>query len=189
MFLNYLLVTHGLKPADVRAAPIGIRGAAAGAVEDSKVDAAVLTEPALAMVRRQLPRIKILADTRTAKGTREAFGVETYPSVVLYSKTQWLEAHADRARHMAHALSRTVEWMRTHSADEIRQRMPPQFRTEDQESDVEGLQAMQGMLSQDGRLMPESAAMVRKVLSLSLDSVRTANIDLDKTYTNEFVSK
>ncbi len=167
LFLNYLLVTHGLRPADVSAASIGMRGAAIGAIAHSKVDAAVLTEPALAMVRRQLPRVRILADTRTAEGTRETFGVETYPSVVLYAKAQWLAAHPDQARHMAHALNRTADWMRTHSADEIRQRMPPQFRTEDAESDVEGLQAMQGMLSQDLKLTPQSAEVVRKVLSVS----------------------
>jgi hypothetical protein len=37
-------------------------------------------------------------------------------------------------------------------------------------------------------MTPESAAAVRKVLSVSLEDVRTANIDLDKTYTNEFLA-
>ena len=186
-FLNYLLVTHGLKPTDVNATSIGIRGAAAEAIESSKVDAAVVTEPALAMVLRQLPKTRVLVDTRTAEGTREAFGVETYPSVVLYAKTPWLNAHPEQARLMAHALTRTGEWMRSHSAEEIRQRMPPQFRSEDPDSDIEGIRAIQGMLSPDLKLTPESAEAVRKVLSVSLDSAR--NVDLDRTYTNEFVGK
>jgi hypothetical protein len=45
------------------------------------------------------------------------------------------------------------------------------------------------MLSEDGRLTPESAAIVKKVLSVSLEKVRSANIDLSKTYTNEFVDR
>ena len=46
---------------------------------------------------------------------------------------------------------------------------------------------MQAMLSKDGKLTPESAETVRKVLSVSLSDVRTARIDLEKTYTNEFI--
>ena len=56
----------------------------------------------------------------------------------------------------------------------------------DAASDLEGLKYMQAMLSPDGRLTPESVAAVRKVLSISLDDVRHATIDLDQTYTNEF---
>ena len=67
--------------------------------------------------------------------------------------------------------------------------MPPEFRTDDEDVDVEGLRAVQAMLSPDGKLTPESAAAVRKVLNISLDSVRTASIDLGKTYTNEFVAR
>jgi NitT/TauT family transport system substrate-binding protein len=66
--------------------------------------------------------------------------------------------------------------------------MGAQFRSADASNDVEGLRYMQAMLSPDGRMTPESAAAVRKVLSVSLEDVRTANIDLDKTYTNEFLA-
>jgi NitT/TauT family transport system substrate-binding protein len=187
MFLNYLLVTHGLKPEDVNISSIGLSGNAIGAVTQGKVDAAIMTDPALATVRRQSPRLRILADTRTANGVRATFGVDSYPSVVLYSTTQWLTAHPDRAERLARALNRTTEWMRTHPADQIRQRMPPQFRTENAETDLEGLTSMQAMLSKDGKLTPESAETVRKVLSVSLSDVRTARIDLEKTYTNEFI--
>jgi NitT/TauT family transport system substrate-binding protein len=79
--------------------------------------------------------------------------------------------------------------MRAHSAAEIRERMPAQFRTDDASNDIAGLQSLKAMLSEDGRLTPESAAMVRKVLSVSLEKVRSADIDLSKTYTNEFVGR
>src|SRR5262249_37855972 len=111
----------------------------------------------------------------------------SYPSAVLYSTTQWLEAHPDQARRLARAMTRTTEWMRLKTPDEIRQRMPPQFRTEDAETDLKALRSMQAMLSPDGKLTPESAAAVRTVLSASNDQVR--NIDLEKTYTNEFLTK
>src|SRR5712691_67760 len=77
MFLNYLLVTHGIKPEDVSTASIGMSATAVGAMTHGKVDAAILTDPSLAIVRRQQPATRILADTRTAEGVRVIFGVDT----------------------------------------------------------------------------------------------------------------
>lgn len=188
-FLNYLLVTHGMKPDDVSVASIGMSATAVGAITHGKVDAAIMTDPALEVARKQSPGVRILADTRTAEGTRAVFGVDTYPSVVLYSTARWLQAHGNEAVKLARAITRTLDWMRAHSAAEIRERMPAQFRTDDASNDIAGLQSLKAMLSEDGRLTPESAAMVRKVLSVSLEKVRSADIDLSKTYTNEFVGR
>lgn len=188
MFLNYLLVTHGLKPDDVSVASIGMTATAVGAMTHGKVDAAIMTDPALEIVRQQLPKVNILADTRTAEGVRQVYGVDIYPSVVLYSTTPWIERNHEAASRLARAMSRTLDWMRSHTPEEIRDRMGAQFRSADASNDVEGLRYMQAMLSPDGRMTPESAAAVRKVLSVSLEDVRTANIDLDKTYTNEFLA-
>jgi NitT/TauT family transport system substrate-binding protein len=187
--LNYLLVAHGMKPDDVSTASIGMSATAVAAVAHGKVDAAIMTDPALEVVRRQSPGLKILADTRTAEGTRAVFGVDTYPSVVLYSTAQWINSHRDQAPKLARAITRTLDWMRSHSPEEIRERMPKEFRTEDAATDIEGLQSLKAMLSEDGRLTPESAAIVKKVLSVSLEKVRSANIDLSKTYTNEFLGQ
>jgi sulfonate transport system substrate-binding protein len=187
--LNYLLVAHGMKPDDVSTASIGMSATAVAAVTRGKVDAAIMTDPALEIVRKQSPGLKILADTRTAEGTRAVFGVDTYPSVVLYSTAQWINRNRSQASKLAHAITRTLDWMRSHTREAIRERMPAQFRTDDAAADLEGLQSLKAMLSEDGRLTPESAAIVKKVLSVSLEKVRTANIDLAKTYTNEFLSR
>lgn len=189
MFLNYLLVTHGVKPADVSTPAIGMSSTAIAAITHGKVDAAIMTDPAIEIARKQAPALRILADTRTPEGVRAVFGVETYPSVVLYSTAQWLAGHREEGRRLAHALNLTLEWMRTHSPAETRERMPAQFRTDDSTADLEGLRATQAMLSPDGKLTPEAAEAVRQVLSVSLDSVRAASIDLSKTYTNEFIGR
>jgi NitT/TauT family transport system substrate-binding protein len=187
MFLNYLLVKHGLKADDVSNASIGMSATAVGAVTHNKVDAAVMTDPALAIVRKQMPGLHILADTRTAEGVRSVFGVESYPSAVLYSKAEWIEKNRDTARVIAGAITKTLSWMRSHTPEEIREKMPASFRTEDAANDVEVLRTAQAMLSVNGRFTPEAAEAVHKVLSTSLPAVRDAKIDLAKTYTNELI--
>src|SRR4051794_26197686 len=42
LFLNYLLLRHGLKPTDVRTVAIGVGSSAVAALEHKRVDAAVL---------------------------------------------------------------------------------------------------------------------------------------------------
>jgi NitT/TauT family transport system substrate-binding protein len=187
MFLNYLLVKHGLKPDDVSNASIGMSATAVGAVTHNKVDAAVMTDPALAIVRKQMPMLHILADTRTAEGVRSVFEVESYPSAVLYSKTEWVEKNRETAKHLAGVITKTLSWMRSHTPEEIREKMPASFRTEDTATDVEVLRTAQAMLSVDGKFTPDAVEAVHRVLSASLESVRNATIDLSKTYTNEMI--
>ena len=189
MFLNYLLSTHGLSTGDVSTPSIGMSATAVGAITHGKVDAAIMTDPALEIARRQEPQLRILADIRTAEGLKAVFGADAYPSSVLYSTGHWLAAHPDGARRLARAINRTLDWMRTHPPEEIRQRMPQEFRTDDAQADLEALRSSQAMLSPDGKMTQESASIVRKVLSVSLENVRSASIDLDKTYTNDFLGR
>ena len=189
MFLNYLLTTHGLKPGDVSVASIGMSATAIAAITHSKVDAAIMTDPALEIVRQQMPDLKILADTRTADGVRAVFGVDQYPSVVLYSTPAWLAAHPDEARKLARAGLRAMDWIRAHSPEEIRAKLPDAFKTSNEAADLEGLKSLQSMLSPDGKMTLEAAAAVEKVLALSLESVRDSKLDLAGTFTNEFAAR
>ncbi len=189
MFLNYLLSTRGIAATDVSIASIGMSATAVAAITRSQVDAAIMTDPALGIARQKMPALRILADTRTAAGTREVFGVDEYPSVVLYSTPRWLASHQDEARRMAHAALRPMDWLRANPASQIRDRLPAQFRTGDEAVDVAGLEALKAMLSRDGTLSLDAASAVRKVLGASIADVHTANIDLAATFTNQFVGK
>jgi NitT/TauT family transport system substrate-binding protein len=144
-----------------------------------------MTDPALAIALKRNPSIRILADTRTPEGVRAVYGVDSYPASVLYSTGGWLDAHRDEANRLARALHKTLNWMRTHTPEEIQAKLPLSFRTDDPATDLESLRSLQQMLSPDGRLEPAAAEVVRKVLSTSLETVRTAQIDLSKTYTND----
>ncbi len=189
MLVNYLLAKHGMKPEDVSSVAIGGGATAVAAVTHNKVDGAIMTDPALTMVRKQMPELHVLADLRTAEGVQAEFSVESYLATVLYSKAEWVEKNRDTARLLAGAITRTLTWMRTHTPEEIRAAMPASFRTDDGQTDVEVLRTAQAMLSVDGKFTPEAVEAVHQVLSTSLESVRNAKIDLGKTYTNELVPR
>lgn len=187
MLLNYVLAMHGMKSNDVSTAAIGSSATAVGAVIHNKIDAAVMTEPALTIVRKQMSGLHILANMETAEGARSVFGTESYLATVLYSKPEWVEENRDTAKKLATAIKRTLTWLRTHSPAEIREKLPASFRTEDAQTDLEALRMTQAMLSPDGKFTPEAVEAVHKVLGTAVESVRNAKIDLGKTYTNEMV--
>jgi NitT/TauT family transport system substrate-binding protein len=138
---------------------------------------------------RELPRARILADTRTAAGVQEFFGASVYPSAVLYSTPEWLNTHHVEAAHLVRAFERAVQWMRLRNPQEIASRMPAEFRSPSEDADIEALRGIQAMLSLDGRMPQRGAEAVRNVLDVSLEGVRTANFDVTQTYTNEFLDQ
>jgi hypothetical protein len=57
----------------------------------------------------------------------------------------------------------------------------------DTEADLEAVSQIVPALSRDGKITPEGAQAVTKVLDVSSEKVRLARIDLSETYTNAFV--
>jgi len=82
---------------------------------------------------------------------------------------------------------RSLTWIREHSAEEILARVPAEFHAGDSAAELAAIRMAKPMYSLDGRIHEESAEAVQRVLSQSLEKVRSAHIDLSRTYTNEFL--
>jgi NitT/TauT family transport system substrate-binding protein len=188
MLLTYLLQRHGVPADRVSITAIGNAATAIAAIEHGKVDAGMMADPAFTLVAQRNATVRVLADLRTAAGVKEAFGADSYPASVLYAPADWIRTHRDLTQHLARAIQRTLEWMHTHSADEISARTPQSLRGDDDALYVEALKNSMPMFSPDGRMADAGAQAVHALLAGSMDKVRGATIDLSKTYTNEFVS-
>jgi len=187
MLLTYLLQRHGVAPADVSVTAIGSAATAVAAIEHGKVDVGMMSDPAFTLVSRRNPGVRVLADLRTAAGVNEAFGTHMYPASVLYSKGDWIRANRDTTERLARVITRTLAWMQAHTPQEIAERTPRSVRGEDDGLYVDALTASMPMFSPDGLMEAAGADIVRTLLASSIDKVRTATIDVSKTYTNEFV--
>jgi sulfonate transport system substrate-binding protein len=187
MLLTYMLQRHGLTVDDVSITPVGTAATAIAAVEHGKVDAAMMSDPAFTLIATRNPGVRVLADLRTAAGVKEAFGADTYPSSVPYAKCEWGREHRETTAKLARAILRTLEWMHAHSAQEIANQTPKSARGEDDALYVNSLKNSMPMFSLDGAMDAKGAEAVRALLSGSIDKVKSAQIDLSKTYTNEFI--
>jgi NitT/TauT family transport system substrate-binding protein len=187
MLLTFLLHRHGVPVESVSVTGIGGAGTAVAAVERGKVDAGMMTDPAFTTVQRRAPGVRILADLRHAEGVKEAFGTDTYPASVLYADAEWLRVNHDRAARLARAIKRTLEWIQSHSPQDIAARTPAGFRGEDTGLYADAVKNTMSMFSPDGVMQADGADAVRALLAESMEKVRNAAIDVSKTYTNEFV--
>jgi NitT/TauT family transport system substrate-binding protein len=189
MFLTYLLTRHNVPVEKVSVTSIGGGASAVAAIERARVDAGWVAEPTYTLLKRRIPDLRVLADLRDEQGTRDAFGVSSYPSAVLYASGDWLQRNRDTAARLSRAIVATLQWMQAHSEAEIAAQTPAALRGEDLELYVQALKNSRAMFGVDGVMPADGAAVVRDVLSASMEKVRAATIDLSKTYTNEFVER
>jgi NitT/TauT family transport system substrate-binding protein len=189
MLLTYMLQRNGLAADAASITAIGSAATAIAALEHGKVDAAMVADPAFTLVRRRNPGVRVLADLRTAEGVNAALGTHAYPASVLYAKGEWIRTNRDTTERLARAITRTLSWMHTHTPQEIADKTPKTFRGEDDALYVDALKASMPMFSPDGAMPAEGAEVVRTLLAGSMEKVRTAAIDLSKTYTNDFIRR
>jgi NitT/TauT family transport system substrate-binding protein len=105
----------------------------------------------------------------------------------LDAREDWLRANPETARHFVRAVKRGMEWMASHSPEEVRAMIPEASRMPDAEADLTAIRQVQQTMSPDRSMPPEVPEIIRKYLAVSDENVHNANIDLSKLYTNEFV--
>ena len=185
-FLKFLLKKNGIDPASVAVLGVGLGATAVAAMEQGQIDAAVMLDPSVTVLQASHGDLRILSDTRTAKDTLDVFGGE-YPGGALYSTAAWVASHEKEAQALTNAILNTLNWIHTHSAEDIMEKMPPEMVGKNRELYLAALKNTIPMYSQNGKMDPKGADAVLAVFSVGSPEVARANIDVSKTWTNKFV--
>jgi NitT/TauT family transport system substrate-binding protein len=187
-FLKFMLSKNGVDPNSVAVIGVGLGATAVAAMEQGTIDAAIMLDPSVTLLKGKNPDLKILSDTRTQKDTLAVFGGE-YPGGALYTKADWIASHEKEVQAMTNAIVSTLKWIHSHSPEEIMAKMPEEMVGKDKALYLAALKNTIPMYSETGRMDPKGAAAVLAVFSQSSPDVAKANIDLSKTYTNKFVEQ
>ncbi|HMD34326.1 MAG TPA: ABC transporter substrate-binding protein [Vicinamibacterales bacterium] len=188
MLLNYLLHRHGVPLESVSVTSIGSAATAIAAMEHGTVAAGMMADPAFTLLVRRNTGVHVLADLRTGAGVRDAFGASSYPGAVIYASADWIGAHRDAASRVARAIVRALSWMQSHQPADIAAKAPKEFRGDDDALYAESIRHSMTMFSPDGVMSADGAEAVHRLLAESVEKVRTATIDLSRTYTNDFIN-
>jgi NitT/TauT family transport system substrate-binding protein len=184
-FLTYLLHRHGITAKDVTVVAYGAGPSAVASLERSRVDAGIITGGAFEVLKRRSQGVRALADPRTHEGMKAEYGIDSWANTCLFSTISWLRQNQEKAIRITRAMNRTSAWIRTHSVEEILQRLPATVRSDDREPDLSLLRQHKEALSPDGRMPADAPKNVMKVLAVSNEKV--TSVDLSVTWTNEFV--
>lgn len=186
-FVDYLLARHGVNPKSVSFVSVGVGSTALAALTHHEVSAAFLLQPDLTILEAKTSgHVKVLTNTQTAAGDVAAFGNRYYPSTVLAAKATWLESHAAAARRLDAAISRTMTWIRHHSAAQIADKMPASYYSGQKATYVKALATIKASYSSNGKMPRSAAATVNRVLVKFLPGYSGSHVALRKTFTNAY---
>ncbi|MGV9722150.1 ABC transporter substrate-binding protein [Nocardia beijingensis] len=179
----------GMGTADYTRVKVGAGQTFIAGMNHDGIDAGMTTDPTVAQMVNS-GDARILVDLRTEAGTRAALG-GLYPATSLYMSCATIEAHPDIVRKLAAAFVQTLRWIRTHTPEEIAEKMPPQYASAGKDLYVQSIRDSIGMFNGDGLMKPEGAQNVLEILGKYSKNVRPVRdrIDLSATYTTRFVEE
>ena len=184
-FVKYLLRKIGQDPSKTAVVGIGTGATSVAAMEQNQVDAGVLVEPAVTQLLARHPEVRILSDTRSEKDTLAVFG-GAYPAGALYTTAEWVEKHPKESQALADAIVMTLQWIKTHTPEEIMAKMPDNLIGPDKALYLAALKGTIPQFSTDGMMDPKGAEAVLNVFASSDPEIAKAKVDVSKTYTNKF---
>ena len=186
--VKQLLAKAGLDPnRDVAIVGVGTGAGAIAAMRGGQIDALSNVDPLMTRLERD-GVIKIVADTRTLKGTREVWGA-ALPAGCLYAPVEFLKKNPKTAQALANAIVRADKWIAKASATDLIKVVPEAYLLGDRALYMFTYDKVKEAISPDG-LIPEAGAKATlAALRQFDDGVKSAQIRLEQTYTNEFAKK
>ncbi|WP_206663566.1 ABC transporter substrate-binding protein [Sporolactobacillus shoreae] len=185
MLATYNVVKGGGKENDYTPIPVGAGSTLIAAMKNNKIDAAVTSEPTATMLENSHLAYP-LVDMNHKDSSNKALG-GGYASTSLYMQNSYVKAHPDVVQKLVNAYVKTLKWMSTHTPEEIAAKMPTDYYAGNKSLYIQALKGQLPMFTHDGKMPASVPENVQKILSSFKPDVK--NIDLSKTYTNQFVNK
>ncbi|MFC5723655.1 ABC transporter substrate-binding protein [Streptomyces gamaensis] len=184
---KYLAVRNGVPVGEFTPVAVGAGQTFVSALQQGSIDAGMTTDPTVAQILAK-DAGTVLVDLRTPEGSRAALG-GLYPASSLYMNTAWADSHKETVQKLANAFVRTLKWMASHSPQEIADRMPADYAQGGRELYVRAIRDTLPMFTDDGVMPPDGPRTVHEVLKAFSPNLRGATVDLERTYTTEFVKQ
>jgi NitT/TauT family transport system substrate-binding protein len=188
MMAAYLLAKAKLSiKDDVSIIGVGASTTAVTAIQSGQIDALVNLDPVTTLLEKA-GSIKIVSDTRTLKDTREVYG-GLMPAAVLYTTEEFIEKNPNTTQALANAMVRALKWLQTATPDEVADTVPKEFLLGDRPLYIDAWKNVKEAMSPDGLMDASGPGVAYKMLQTFNEDVAKKKIDLEQTYTNEFVLK
>lgn len=183
--VNYLLAREGLKPEDVSFIGVGGGPSAVAAVKRGEIDAISNLDPVISQLEAD-GDITIISDTRTEKGTIDTYG-GPYPAAVLYATPAFIQANPKTTQALVDVFVKTMLWLNKATTEDVLKVLPEEYFLGNKNLYAQAYEHSKATYSPDGTFAAAGAEAALKVLKAFDPAVAATNIDLSKTYTNQYV--
>jgi NitT/TauT family transport system substrate-binding protein len=188
VFLNLVLHQAGLRPGDVTPVTVGAATVAVAAMRRSgELYAISNLDPAITELTTA-GDIVIVADSRTAAGTKAVYGGE-YASGSLYALKTFLGKNPRTAQAIASAMVRVLKWIKSATPVEIMTALPADIYQSNPQLYAQALQNNIESFSPDGLVPAEAPEVVHQAVTRFDSALAAAKIDVRATYDNALVEK
>ncbi|MGH8673721.1 MAG: ABC transporter substrate-binding protein [Burkholderiales bacterium] len=186
--VKQLLTKGGLDPnKDVSVIGVGLGATAVTALKSGQIDAISNTDPVITKLEQD-NAIKILADTRTLKGTETVWGAPL-PAGVLHAPIEFVQKNPRTVQALANAIVRADKWIARATATDVAKVVPESYLLGDRALYLFSFDRVKEAISPDGMISDTGARATVKSLAAFDPAVKAEEIELQKTYTNEFAKR
>jgi NitT/TauT family transport system substrate-binding protein len=187
MVASLMLSRYGIKPGEVTYVGVGTGASAMAAIRSGQVDVLSSSDPVMTMLE-QKGEIRVIADTRTLKGTVEVFG-GAMPAGCLYAPLAFLEKNPNTAQALANAMVHSLKWLQTAGPSDLIKTVPEAYLLGDRGLYLASFDKVREAIALDGLIPEDGAKVALKALASFEPTLKADKIDLAKTFTNEFARK
>ena len=187
MLVTHMLSKDGLKGTDVAIVGVGTGAGAVAAMKGGQIDAISNVDPLMTMLEQD-GAIKVIADTRTIKGTNDVFG-GPMPAGCLYAPIEFVQKNPNTAQALTNAIVRANKWIAKASPQDLLRTVPENYLLGNQALYLFAFAKVREAISLDGVISDAGAKNMLKVISAFNAEVKPEEIKLELTYTNDFVRK
>lgn len=186
--VKQLLVKGGLDPnKDASIVGVGLGAQAIAAIKSGQIDAISNTDPVMTKLEQD-NAVKVLADTRTVKGTQEVWGAPL-PAGCLYAPVEFTQRNPNTAQALANAIVRADKWIAKASATDVARVVPEAYLLGDRALYLFSYDKVKEAISPDGIISDAGAKATLQSLATFDTNIKPAEIRLADTYTNDFAKK
>ncbi len=187
MVASLVLSRAGIKPEAVTFVGVGSTAGALLAMRTGQIDAMSNSDPAMTMLE-QKGDVKIIADTRTLKGTQDVFG-GPMPAGCLYASAEFLQKNPNTAQALTNGIVHALKWLQTAGPGDIIKTVPEAYLLGDRGLYLASFNKVREAIALDGLIPDEGARTALRVMASFDSMVKADRIAIARTYTNEFALK
>ena len=187
MMANLVLLRAGIPADGVAYVGVGSAAAALTAVRSGQVDAICNVDPVMTMLE-QKGELRIIADTRTLKGSQEVFG-GNMPAACLSASADYLKANPATVQALTNGIVHALKWLQTAGPGDIIKAVPESYLLGDRALYLASFNKVREALALDGLVPDEGAKTALRVLARFDPGLVPDKIALNRAYTNEFARK